>query len=121
MEDLAENPVIKVSLGIVFIAIMIYISYRGIVISKRIQAILVSFQFIVLIVMSIIALVRAYGGSAGPQAVHPTWSWFSPFGFERIGACGRGDLVHLHLLGWDSCLAVTDETRTPTRHRVGRP
>ena len=82
LEDLAENPVIKVSLGIVFIAIMTYISYRGIVISERIQAILVSFQFIVLIVMSIIALVRVYGGSAGPQAVHPTWSWSSPFGLS---------------------------------------
>jgi hypothetical protein len=32
LDDLAENPVIKVSLGIVFIAIMTYISYRGIVI-----------------------------------------------------------------------------------------
>ena len=109
MEDLAENPVIKVSLGIVFIAIMTYISYRGIVISERIQAILVSFQFM-LIVMSIIALVRVYGGSAGPQAVHPTWSWSSPFGLSAS-----------ELAGWDSRLAVTDETRTPTRHRVGRP
>ena len=75
LDDLAENPVIKVSLGIVFIAIMTYISYRGIVISERIQAVLVSFQFVVLIVMSIIALVRVYGGSAGPtrHRASPRW------------------------------------------------
>ena len=99
LEDLAENPVIKVSLGIVFIAIMTHISYRGIVISERIQAILVSFQFIVLIVMSVIALVRVYGGSAGPQAVPPDVVVVVPVRVERIGARGRGDLVHLHLLG----------------------
>jgi amino acid transporter len=88
LEDLAENPVIKVSLGIVFIAIMTYISYRGIVISERIQAILVSFQFIVLIVMSIIALVRVYGGSAGPQAVHTTWHFFMRGLFPLLGGIG---------------------------------
>ena len=120
MEDLAENPVIKVSLGIVFIAIMTYISYRGIVISERIQAILVSFQFM-LIVMSIIALVRVYGGSAGPQAVHPTWSWFSPFGLSASELAAGVILCIFIYWGWDSRLAVTDETRTPTRHRVGRP
>ncbi len=75
LDDLAENPVIKVSLGIVFIAIMTYISYRGIVISERIQAVLVSFQFVVLIAMSVIALVRVYGGSAGPtrHRASPRW------------------------------------------------
>jgi amino acid transporter len=50
----------------VFIAIMTYISYRGIVISERIQAVLVSFQFLVLILMSVLALGRVFNGSAGP-------------------------------------------------------
>jgi amino acid transporter len=66
LDDLAENPFIKVDLGIVFIAIMTYISYRGIVISERIQAVLVSFQFLVLILMSVLALGRVFNGSAGP-------------------------------------------------------
>ena len=69
-----RTPAIKVSLGIVFIAIMTYVSYRGIVISERLRAVLVSFQLVVLIVMSVIALVRVYNRSAGPQAVHPEWS-----------------------------------------------
>jgi hypothetical protein len=56
LDDLAENPVTKVSRGIVFIAIMTYISYRGMVSSERVQAFLVSFQFTVL--MSVIALLR---------------------------------------------------------------
>jgi hypothetical protein len=122
LDDLAENPVIKVSLGIVFIAIMTYISYRGIVISERIQAILVSFQFIVLIVMSIIALVRAYGGSAGPQSGAPDVVVVLPVRVERIGARGRGDLVHLHLLGLEfvsgSNRRDQDADKTPGRAAV---
>ena len=78
------------------------------------------FQFM-LIVMSIIALVRVYGGSAGPQAVHPTWSWFSPFGLSASELAAGVILCIFTYWGWNSCLAVTDETRTPTRHRVGRP
>jgi amino acid transporter len=111
LDDLAENPVIKVSLGIVFIAIMTYISYRGIVISERVQAVLVSFQFIVLVVMSVIALVRVYSGSAGPQAVHPELSWFSPFGLSAQELAAGVILCTFIYWGWDSCLAVTEETK----------
>ena len=111
LDDLAENPVIKVSLGIVFIAIMTYISYRGIVISERVQAVLVSFQFIVLVVMSVIALVRVYSGSAGPQAVHPELSWFSPFGRSAQELAAGVILCIFIYWGWDSCLAVTEETK----------
>jgi amino acid transporter len=111
LDDLAENPVIKVSLGIVFIAIMTYISYRGIVISERVQAVLVSFQFIVLVVMSVIALVRVYSGSAGPQAVHPELSWFSPFGLSAQELAAGVILCIFIYWGWDSCLAVTEETK----------
>jgi amino acid transporter len=58
---------------VVFIAIMTYVSYRGIVISERIQAGLVTFQFAVLILLSVLALSRVFNGSAGPQAVcHPS-------------------------------------------------
>jgi amino acid transporter len=111
LDDLAENPVIKVSLGIVFIAIMTYISYRGIVISERIQAVFVSFQFVVLIVMNIIALVPVYGGSVGAQAVHPEWSWFSPFGLSASEIAAGVILCIFIYWGWDSCLAVTEETK----------
>jgi amino acid transporter len=111
LDDLAENPVIKVSLGIVFIAIMTYISYRGIVISERVQAVLVSFQFIVLVVMSVIALVRVYSGSAGPQAIHPELSWFSPFGRSAQELAAGVILCIFIYWGWDSCLAVTEETK----------
>jgi amino acid transporter len=100
-----------VGLGIVFIAIMTYVSYRGIVISERIQAVLVSFQFLVLIVMSVIALTRVYGGTAGDQAVQPELSWFSPFGLTASEIAAGVILCIFIYWGWDSCLAVTEETK----------
>ena len=111
LDDLAENPIIKVGLGIVFIAIMTYISYRGIVISEHIQAVLVSFQFLVLIVMSVIALTRVYSGTAGDQAVQPELSWFSPFGLTASEIAAGVILCIFIYWGWDSCLAVTEETK----------
>ena len=114
-DEMAENPVIKVALGVVFIVLMTYISYRGIVISERIQAILVSFQFLVLAVMSVIALVKVYGGTAGEQAVRPALSWFSPAGLDSSQIAAAVILCIFIYWGWDSCLAVSEETRDADR------
>ena len=113
LDDLAENPIIKVGLGIVFIAIMTYVSYRGIVISEHIQAVLVSFQFVVLIVMSVIALTprlqrlgRAIKPCTRAVLVLPVWA-------DSLRDRGRSDLVHLHLLGLGflSCRDRRDQGR----------
>ena len=40
-DDLAENAIVRVALGVVFIVVMTYVSYRGIILSERIQAVLV--------------------------------------------------------------------------------
>ena len=107
-DALAENAIVRVALGIVFIVGMTWVSYRGIVLSERIQVVLVSFQFVVLVVLSVLALVKVFNGTAGEQAVTPSLSWLSPFGLEPgVGGHGR-DLVHLHLLGLG---------RLPGRHR----
>ena len=110
-DALPENAVVKVSLGVVFIAAMTYVAFRGIVISERIQAVLVSFQFLVLVVMSVIALVKVYSGTAGDQAVRPELVWFSPAGLDSSQIAAAVILCIFIYWGWDSCLAVTEETR----------
>ena len=57
-DELAENPFVRVGLGIVFIVVSTYVSYRGIVLSDRIQAVLVAFQFAVLVLLSLWTLSR---------------------------------------------------------------
>ena len=64
-DTLAENPFVRVGLGIFFIVVMTYVSYRGIVLSERIQIVLVSFQFLVLVLLSVLALSKVANGTAG--------------------------------------------------------
>ena len=99
-DELAENAIVRVALGIVFIVVMTYVSYRGIVLSERIQAVLVSFQFLV--------ADRAQRAGPGPRCSTappasrpccPSLSWLSPFGLEAGSVATAVDLVHLHLLG----------------------
>jgi amino acid transporter len=110
-DELAENAIFRVALGVIFIAVMTYVSYRGIVLSERVQAILVSFQFLVLIVLSVLALVKVYNGTAGDQAVLPSLSWLSPFGLDAGSVAEALILCIFIYWGWDSCLAVSEETK----------
>ena len=75
---LAESLAVRVTFGVVFIAVMTYVSYRGIILSERIQNVLVVVQFAVLVLFSVVALVKVFNGTAGDQAVKPSWEWFSP-------------------------------------------
>ena len=118
-DSLAENAFVRVGLGIVFIVVMTYVSYRGIILSERIQAVLVTFQFAVLVLLSVLALVKVYSGTAGEQAVLPSLTWLSPSGLDA-GAVAEAVILCIFIYwGWDSCLAVTEETkdsdRTPGR------
>ena len=110
-DSLAENPFVRVGLGVVFIVVMTWVSYRGIILSERIQAVLVSFQFLVLVLLSVMALVKVYSGTAGEQAVLPSWTWLSPFGLDASSMAEAVILCIFIYWGWDSCLAVTEETK----------
>ena len=63
------------------------------------QNVLIAIQFGVLIVVSIIALVRVFAGTAGAQAITPQLSWLWPGGLDHVLHRRRDHPVHLHLLG----------------------
>ncbi len=69
LDDLADNTFATVGLGCFFIVSMTLVSARGIVVSERVQNILIAVQFGVLIIVSVIALVRVFSGTAGAQAI----------------------------------------------------
>jgi amino acid transporter len=99
---------------VVWIALMTWICYRGIELSARIQQILLSFELITLVVFAIVALVKVYG-SAPVHSIHVEASWFNPFDM------GWGPLIDGVLLGifiywgWDSGVAVNEESRNRNR------
>ena len=99
LDDAGRERVAKVLLGSFFIIAMTLVSARGIVLSERIQNVLIAIQFGVLIIVSIIALVRVFAGTAGAQAITPQLSWLWPGGLDASLDRGGDHPVHLHLLG----------------------
>lgn len=122
LDQVADNRWAVLVLGVGFIAAMTWVSYRGIVVSERLQNVLVIFQFVVLGGLSVIALWQVYSGTAGRQAVLPSWEWFNPAGLSSSAIAAAVILCLFIYWGWDACLAVNEETkdlaRTPGRAAV---
>ena len=115
LDGLAESLTAKVLLGSFFIIGMTLISARGIVVSERIQYVMIAVQFGVLITVSIIALIRVFSGNAGEQAIMPEWSWLWPGGLDMSSIAAAVILCIFIYWGWDSCLAVGEETKDPEK------
>lgn len=114
-EALAESLVAKVLLGSFFIISMTLLSARGIVVSERVQNVLIAIQFGVLVVVSVIALFRVFTGTAGAQAITPSLAWLWPGGLDSSSIAAAIILCIFIYWGWDACLAVGEETKNPGR------
>ncbi|ANW63689.1 amino acid transporter [Mycobacterium sp. djl-10] len=112
-DSLADNLTAKVLLGSFFIFAMTLLSARGIVVSERVQNVLIAIQFGVLIVVSVWALVRVFSGTAGEQAITPSLSWLLPTGLDSSAIAAAIILCIFIYWGWDACLAVGEETKNP--------
>jgi amino acid transporter len=112
---LADSLLAKILLGSFFIIAMTWVSARGIVLSERIQNVLIGIQFTVLIVVSVIALARVFSDTAGDQAISPSLSWLWPSGLDSSSIAAAVILCIFIYWGWDACLAVGEETKNPGR------
>jgi amino acid transporter len=98
--------------AVVWIALMTWICYRGIELSARIQQLLLSAEIAILGVFAVVALIKVYG-SHPVGSIKPRAEWFNPFGW------GAGNLMSGVLLGvfiywgWDSGVAVNEESENP--------
>jgi amino acid transporter len=109
--------------GILWTVAMTYICYRGIELSARFQQVLLSIELVMLAVFAVWALVRVASGDAPAGHLSPSLSWFNPFSIGSFSTFVNGVLLMLFIYwGWDSAVAVneetTDRTRTPGRAAV---
>jgi amino acid transporter len=105
--------------GVLWIAAMTYICYRGIEVSANFQKVLLSVEIIMLLVLSVTALVRVYGSHPPRGSLQPDFSWLSPAHLP-VSAFVSGIILMLFIYwGWDTALSVNEETadksRTPGR------
>jgi amino acid transporter len=105
--------------GIVWIAAMTYVCYRGIEVSANFQKALLSVEIVMLLVLSLAALIRVFSSHPPPGSLHPSFSWLSPSHLP-VSAFVSGIILMLFIYwGWDTALSVNEETsdksRTPGR------
>jgi len=110
--DSAANSTLAILIGsTVWIALMTWICWRGIELSARIQQFLLAAEIAVLAAFALVAIIKVYANNPA-GSVHIGADWFNPF------ALGLNPLVDGLLLGifiywgWDSGVAVNEETES---------
>ncbi|WP_018760521.1 APC family permease [Arthrobacter sp. 135MFCol5.1] len=111
--SLAQNKVVVTATGLLFIVLMTLVNYRGIRLGEHVQRVLTYVQYIALGVFALALVARIVGGAPEGQAFD--FEWFNPAGaFADPGAVVHGTLLALFIYwGWDTCLAVNEETENP--------
>jgi amino acid transporter len=104
--------------SVVWIALMTWICYRGIELSARVQTVLLSFEILTLAVFVVVALIKVYANNP-VHSIHVSAEWFNPFDLSwsaLIDAVLLGIFIYW---GWDSGVAVNEESRDRT-HAPGK-
>jgi amino acid transporter len=115
-EGLAESTFWVAAAGVGWILLMTWICYRGIEASARTQYVLLSAEVIVLVVFAVVALADVVTGDAPDGSLTPSLSWFNPFAVGDLGALSDGLLLAVFVYwGWDTAVAINEESREPAR------
>jgi amino acid transporter len=85
-----------VAVGIAWIIIMTAICYIGIELSARTQQVLLTMEFVTLLVFAIVALIKVYANHP-PHSVEPAASWFNPFAISSVAALNGGILLAIFI------------------------
>ena len=129
-DGIGGNPVDSrvLLVGVLWIVLMTWICYRGIELSARLQEVLLSIELIMLLVFAVVALVKVGTGNATDGSIGVSWSWFNPFDIDSFSTFFRGLLLMIFIYwGWDSAVAVNEETgeshshARPRRCHLDRP
>ncbi len=109
LDSLAARTVPVTLLGLLLLAVVTAVAYRGVQLSAAIQTGMVAIQFVALIGFGIAALSHHH-------AAAPSLAWLNPFGFHGTGPFAESVLLCLFIYwGWDSALTVNEEARDRTR------
>jgi amino acid transporter len=113
-QSAANSTVAVTAVGVLFIALMTWLTAVGIEISARTQWGLLIAELIVLFVFSITALVKVYAQHPA-GSVPVSLSWFNPFN-ATTNALVAGVLLAVFIYwGWDTTVAVNEETKDSSR------
>jgi amino acid transporter len=114
-QDLENNDWRVIIVAVIFIAAMTWVSWRGVEIGERIQNILLGIQYLALVVFIVAVFWQIVSGNA-PNSIEFSWEWMNPFAFTSWSGFTEAILLALFIdWGWDTCLALNEETKDPKR------
>jgi amino acid transporter len=118
----ASSPVWVTAAGVIFIAALTWVCYRGIEVSARLQQALLAIELVTLAIFAVVAFVKAGTGHALPGAGHLSAAWLSPWTGSFRSLSDSFLLAVFIYWGWDCAVSVNEETkdrsRTPGRAAV---
>lgn len=115
--DLAHNKHVVVITGVLVIVFTTWISYRNIETGSLTQWLLVGIQYLAIALLALgVFNALASGATSGYEF---ELSWFNPFK-SSFSSMVQAVLISIFIYwGWDTCLAISEETRDP-HHIPGR-
>jgi amino acid transporter len=119
LDSLAMSTFWTTVAGVGWIALMTWICFRGIEPTARVQNVLLGVEVVVLVAFAAYALVKVYSGTAPEGSLTPSLSWLWPSGLSWPSLTEAVLLAIFIYWGWDSAVAVNEETADPT-HSPGR-
>lgn len=115
--DLADNTVASTIAGLLWIALMTWICYKGIELSARLQYALLAVEVVVMILFAAFALFRVYTGTAEPYSLVPSLDWFWPGGLDLATVIAPALLTAFFIYwGWDTAVACNEESDDPGKN-----
>lgn len=112
--SLAENRVVVTLFGAVIIAVMTWISMRGIELGEKMQVVLLIIQYAAMAAFVVGCLV-GYANGTAPDPTPVSIDWFNPLLADGHGMVQAIILALFIYWGWDTCLALTEETKDPKK------
>ena len=108
LADLAANKPLNVITCFAFVALAVWVSYRGLHTTKIVQYGLVGFQ---LLVLGLFVAMAFANWSASETSIPFSWEWFDVTKIETFGQIAAGISLSIFVYwGWDVCLTVNEET-----------
>ncbi len=111
LASLADNTAVNIATCLLFVALAVWVSYRGLHTTKLVQYSLVGFQLVVLGIFTVMALIGA-GSADSTTAIPFSWEWFDPTQVQSFSQFAAGISLAIFVYwGWDVCLTMNEETK----------
>ncbi len=112
--DANPSPMAVTAAGVAWIVVLTAICYVGIELSARTQQVLLGTELAILLVFAAMALAKVYTSTAPAGSMPVSLDWFNPFKIASYDDFLKAFLVAVFIYwGWDSSLAVNEETENP--------